>query len=70
MGIRKTKKTTPLKKSEIAVDHQQQHKEKNISWRDFPVYSKRTGRKLSKTLGDYFSSWSDYIKHGGEEQYK
>ena len=62
-------KKPKIKKSDISVDHPQQHKEKNIYWGDYPCYNIRTGRKLRKSLGYYFSSWDDYIKHGGEDTY-
>jgi len=61
------KKRTKIPKKYISVDHLQQHKEKNISWMDYPCLNKKTGRKLRRPLGYYFSSWKDYIDHGGEK---
>lgn len=53
----------------ISVDHAKQHMEKNINWRDYPCLNVKTGRKLSKKLGHYFTTWEDYCQNGYDNIY-
>ena len=51
-----------LKKEDVVVDTAQQHKEKNVWWGDYPAKNIHTRRKLTKSLGHYFSSWKEYMQ--------
>ena len=75
--------TNKIQKKNIYIDATQQHKEKNISLNDYPVYNIKTGRRLKynfnyyfKNLDDYFSSknpdyakWSDEYKYTSQEAF-
>ena len=52
---------TNIKKQNIYIDVQQQHKERNISLNDYPVFNIKTGRQLKHTFSYYFEDLDDYF---------
>ena len=40
---------------EYEVDWQRKYKERNISWMDYPLRNKKTGRKCQRTAGEIWS---------------
>lgn len=50
-----------IKKQNIYIDAQQQHKEKNIDIRDYPVYNIETNRQLKHTFSHYFKDLDEYF---------
>ena len=50
-----------IEKRNIQVDWKKQHEEKNISWKDYPVYNTKTGKNLKNPLGFYFETWKQYF---------
>ena len=54
-----------IRKKDITVNHPLRYKENNIFGGDYACYDKNTGRKLPRKLCYYFSSWGDYLNHGG-----
>ncbi len=46
----------------LVVDSEKQAKEKNIDWRDFPMFNLETGKRLKKTCGDIYDSWKEYVE--------
>ena len=42
------------------VDIGQQRKEKNISYRDYPMMNYITGRKLKNWFSYYYDTWEQY----------
>ena len=66
VGGKTTRRKSPKKKilkKNIWIDNDAQRKEKNIYWRDYPCFHTKSGRPLKKNLGDYFSSWEDYLRN-------
>ena len=49
-----------INKKYIYIDAQRQHKEKNISIQDYPVFNQKTGRQLKNRFWYYFKDLEDY----------
>ena len=52
---------TTINKKYIYIDAQRQHKEKNISLQDYPVFNIKTGRQLKNRFWYYFKDLEDYF---------
>ncbi len=48
----------------IIVDCPQQHKGKNIGWRNYSCINAKTGRKLKYNLGHYIDNLGENYKKG------